>query len=380
MNRFEAHEIGPHEPGLDRMQRIAMLVGAVGILACVVGAFLDSAQFFRSYLLAYIFWSGLALGSLGIVMLHNLVGGRWGVTIRSFLETGMRTLPLMALLVIPILAGIPTLYHWVHPEGDEILLHKQPYLNVPFFVIRTIFYFLVWIGLMFLVSRRREHQSRFVSAPGLILFVFTVTFAAVDWIMSLEPHWFSTIYGMILVVGQVLNTLAFCILLLFWLSDRGSFSGLIRAEHFHDLGNLMLAFTVLWAYTSFSQFLIIWSGNIPEETPWYIRRSTHGWQFVAIALILFHFAVPFFVLLSRYVKQRGRLLARVAIWMMVMRLVDLFYWIVPASHGEHFAIHWLDLVATIALGGVWVAVFAFLLKRRPLIDVHDPRLAPQGGH
>jgi hypothetical protein len=370
------------DPSLDRVQRIAMLVAALGILACVVGAFLDANQFFRSYLLAYVFWVGLALGSLGIVMLHNLVGGRWGVTIRSFLESGMRTLPLMAVLVIPILAGIPFLYHWVHPEAsDAVLQFKQPYLNVPFFIGRTIFYFVVWIGLMLLLSRRREQESRFISAPGLIIFVFTVTFAAVDWIMSLEPHWFSTIYGAILVVGQALNVFAFSIILLFWLSKRGPLADIIRPDHFHDLGNLMLAFTVLWAYTSFSQYLIIWSGNIPEETAWYARRSHNGWQLVAVALILFHFAVPFFVLLSRFVKRRGQLLARVAFWMILMRLLDLFYWIVPTGHSETIGLHWLDIVAPIALGGVWITAFAWLLKKRPLIDVDDPRLVTHhGGH
>lgn len=376
MNHAQAEE-----PLLDRMQRIAMLVAAVGVLACAVGAFLDSTQFFRSYLLAYVFWVGLALGSLGIAMLHNLVGGRWGVTIRGFLETGMRLLPLMAVLVIPILFGIPALYHWVHPEGDHALEFKQPYLNVPFFIGRTVFYFAIWIGLMLYVSKRTEAQARFVSAPGIIVFVFTVTFAAIDWIMSLEPHWYSTIYGMILVVGQALSAIAFCIILLFWFSERRPFSGIVTADHFHDLGNLLLAFNLLWAYTSFSQFLIIWSANIPEETPWYLRRSTNGWQFVAIALMLFHFAVPFFVLLNRSVKRRGRALAQIAAWMIFMRFVDLFYWIIPAGHGEPFHVHWLDIAAPIALGGIWIAAFVWLLKRRPLLlDTHDPRLAPQGGH
>jgi hypothetical protein len=370
------------DSGLDRVQRIAMVVAALGILACVVGVFLDPQQFFRSYLLAYVFWIGLALGSLGVVMLHNLVGGRWGVTIRSFIESGMRTLPLMAVLVIPILAGIPVLYHWVHPDPlDAVLRFKQPYLNVPFFIGRTVFYFIVWIGLMLLLSKRRERESRFISAPGIIIFVFTVTFAAVDWIMSLEPHWYSTIYGAILLVGQTLNVLAFSIILLFWLSKRGALGDIIGPEHFHDLGNLMLAFTVLWAYTSFSQYLIIWSGNIPEETTWYTRRSNNGWQIASVALIVFHFAVPFFVLLSRFVKRRGQLLARVAAWMILARLLDLFYWIVPTGHADHIGIHWLDIVAVIALGGIWITVFAWLLKKRPLIDLDDPRLVPQhGGH
>ena len=369
-----------------RIQRVAWAVGAAALALCIFGAFLDATEFFRSYLLAYLFWVSLALGSLGIVLLHNLVGGKWGVVIGQFLDSGVRTLPLMALLIVPLLAGIPLIYEWAHNDvvaHDALLRHKSPYLNVPFFVVRTALYFAIWIGLSLFFRRRSAHRfeaGRVVSAPGLIVFVFTVTFAAVDWIMSLEPHWFSTIYGAIFLVGQVLQTLAFCIALLALWSRHAPFHGLLQPSHFHDLGNLLLAFTVLWAYTSFSQFLIIWSGNIPEETVWYIRRSNGGWQLVSVLLVLFHFAVPFAVLLSRRMKQQGDMLARIAIGIIFMRFVDLFYWVEPAFHEHGFALHWTRIVAPIGIGGLWIGFFLWQLGRRPLLDVNDPRLGVGGAH
>jgi len=384
-------EAATSDARLNRLQGAALLAGVVGLGLCAFGAFLDSAQFYRSYLLAYLFWVSFALGSLGITMLHNMVGGKWGVVIKRFLDSGMRTLPLMALLVIPILMGIPALYHWSHADvvkADEVLRHKEGYLNTQAFIARTAIYFLIWIGMAILLWRRSgteleprtQHQLKLISAPGLIVFAFTVTFAGVDWIMSLESHWFSTIYGAILLVGQALQTFALCVILLALLADRKPFAGLLQPSHFHDLGNLLLAFTVLWTYTSFSQFLIIWSGNIPEETPWYIRRTAGGWQFVAVVLTVFHFLVPFFVLLSRYVKRRGALLARLAGAIIFMRLVDLFFWIEPAFNERGFGLHWMHLAAPIGLGGIWIAFFIWNLKRGPLLNVHDPRIQPEGVH
>jgi hypothetical protein len=365
---------------IGRFQRLAASVGGIAVVLCVAAGFFNSTEFYRSYLLAFLFWVSLALGSLGIRLLHNVVGGKWGVIIGRFLESGVRTLPLMGLLVLPVLAGIPALYEWSHHEAvahDVLLQHKAPYLNVPFFVIRTIGYFAFWILLSVVFQRRTKagfERGRIISAPGLILFAFTVTFAAVDWIMSLEPHWFSTIYGAIFLVGQTLQTFAFCVALLALLANREPFARVLQASHFHDLGNLLLAFTALWAYTSFSQFLIIWSGNIPEETVWYIRRSNGGWQVVSVILMAFHFAVPFAVLLSRRVKRQGRALARIAVWIIIMRIVDLVYWVEPAFHDHHLATIWMRLLALTAVGGLWIAFFLWQLQRQPLLDVADPRL------
>lgn len=359
-------------------QKKALLCGLVGVTLSLLGAFADAAVFFRSYLLAYVYWISFALASLGLTLLHNLTGGRWGVVIRSFLNSGMSTLPLMALLVIPILVGIPTLYHWAHQDAvahDAVLQHKAPYLNVTAFVVRTVFYFTLWIATAVLL---RGPRAKWISGPALILFVFSVTFAAVDWIMSLEPHWYSTIYGAILIVGQALQTLALCVILLALLADKEPFVRFLHPLHFHDLGNLIFAFTVLWAYTAFSQFLIIWSGNLPEETPWYLRRTNEGWQMVTVILMLFHFAVPFFLLLMRYVKRRARLLARVAAGILIVRVIDLFYWIEPA-HSSGLVVSWMHLTALVGIGGIWLYLFLRRLGQGPVLDVNDPRL-PVLGH
>jgi hypothetical protein len=367
---------------LDRALRMAGIVGIAGLAIAALGAMIDPQQFYRSYLIAYLFWISFALGCLSLLMLHDLVGGRWGVAIRQFLQSGASTIPIMAVFVIPILIGIPALYEWSHADvvaHDRVLQEKSSYLNIPFFIGRTIGYFVLWF-LLTLAIRRWHDRGRAVSGPAIILFTFATTFAAVDWVMSLEPHWFSTIYGAIFVVGQALQTAAFCVGLLALMGDREPFSGRIDADLFHDLGNLLLAFTCLWAYTSFSQFLIIWSGNIPEETPWYLRRTNNGWQVVSAALMLFHFGLPFAILLSRNVKRRARTLAWVAGLIIVMRMVDLAYWVEPAFEHQNLALIWIRIAAAIGLGGVWIAAFLWFLRRTPLLDVSDPRIAPREAH
>jgi hypothetical protein len=365
----------------DRFQRRAGAAGILALAACAAGAAGSPDQFFRSYLFAYLFWIGIALGCFAIVMLHHLVGGGWGVVIRRLLESGAGTLPLMAVLVLPLVAGLPRLYVWARPEavaGDELLRHKAPYLNVPFFVGRLVFYFAVWIVLAHLLNKWSEEQDRtlspqvktrlqLLSGPGLVLYGLTVTFASVDWVMSLEPHWFSTIYGILFMTGEALATLAFVILALLVLVRRKPMADVLKARHFHDLGNLMLAFVMLWAYVSFSQFLIIWSGNLPEEIPWYLRRLDGGWAWVAVVLVVFHFALPFVLLLSRQNKQRLPILAGIAGGVLVVRLVDLFWMVMPAFHPGGFRVHWMDLLMPVGIGGLWLAAFAWRLKRRPLL-------------
>jgi hypothetical protein len=371
-----------YTPGdFNRFQRRAGAAGIVALAACAAGAAGSPDQFFRSYLFAYLFWIGIALGCFAIVMLHHLVGGGWGVVIRRLLESGAGTLPLMAVLALPLLAGLPRLYVWARPEavaGDELLRHKAPYLNVPFFLGRTVFYFAVWIVLAHLLNKWSEEQDRtlspqvkarlqLLSGPGLVLYGLTVTFASVDWVMSLEPHWFSTIYGILFMTGEALATLAFVILALLVLVRRKPMADVLRPTHFHDLGNLMLAFVMLWAYVCFSQFLIIWSGNLPEEIPWYLRRLNGGWAWVAVVLVVFHFALPFVLLLSRQNKQRLQILAGIAGGVLLVRLVDLFWMVMPAFHPGRFRVHWMDLLMPVGLGGLWLAAFVWRLKRRPLL-------------
>ena len=373
-------------PQLDRVQRWSLIVGLAGSALCLVGAFRDPGQFFRSYLLAYVFWISIALGSTAIVMLHYLVGGRWGFVIRRLLESATRTLPLMAVLMLPLLFGLRELYVWARPEAaaDHELEHKALYLNIPFFVGRTIVYFGAWLAIAYFLNKWSSEQDQtaepslmrrlqVLSGPGLLLWGLTVTFASVDWVMSLEPHWFSTIYGMLFMVGQVLTTLAFVIAVLMLLSGHKPLSDVITPGHFHDLGNLLFAFVILWAYIAFSQFLIIWSGNLPEEVPWYLSRVRGGWLWVALLLLIFHFFLPFLLLLSRDVKRRMRVLAKLAAALIVLRLVDLFWIIAPAFHPKGLSLHWLDAMAPLGLGGIWIAVFVWQLKGRPLLPLHDPR-------
>lgn len=383
------------ESRLDRVQRLAFIAGAAGLILCAVGAAVDRDQFFRSWLWAFLYWNGMAVGSLGIMLLNNVVGGRWGVVLRKLLEAGSRTLPLMLLLLIPVLLGMRTLYIWTWPEvraHDPIVQLKTAYLNVPFFLIRILIYFAIWIGLASTLRRKSREQDltgderirirmRQISSPGLLVFVLSTTFFFVDVIMSLEPHWFSTIYGVMFLIGQILAALAFMIALVIVLSKFPPFSDILTIQHFHDLGNLMFAFTVLWAYLSFSQFLIIWAGNLPEEIPWYLRRFSGGWGYIAVAIATFHFGVPFALMLFRVVKRTPSLLQKVALWMIVARMLDVFWIVEPAFyqdgmplHSQVFGVSWLDIAAPLGIGGIWLAAFLWNLKRYPLVPLKDPRL------
>ena len=380
--------LAPLSADLAAIRKRALAIGAVAAVASVAGAIADPVQFYRSYLVAWLFWLGLGLGSLAIVMLHRITGGSWGFAIRRLLESGMRTLPLLALLFVPIAIGMPKLYAWTDAAAvaaDPVLAHKAPYLNTTMVLARAVLFFAVWIGSAALLLRfsrksdrtgdpRHERRARAVSGPLIGLYGVTMTLAAVDWAMSLEPHWFSTMYGVIFVVGQVLSTLAFAIVASAWLRKHAPFDRWISGDHFHDLGNLMFAFLLLWAYAAFSQFLIIWSGNVAEETPWYIARTHGGWGAVALVVVVFHFAVPFLLLLWRRIKRDTSTLPLVALYLLAMRYVDVFWLVQPAFHPGVFALHWLDVAAPVAIGGFWLASFVQGLKGRPLISLQDAQL------
>lgn len=379
-------------PELGRVQQRALIAGVVFLVLLGAGAIFQPAQFFHSYLVAFVFWTGVALGCMAILMLQHLTGGAWGLVIRRVLESASRTIPLMLILFIPLAIGMSYLYEWIHPDHlqdaeRKVIEGKAPYLNVTFFLIRAAVYFTIWIVLSYFLNKWSVEQDqtadrsllrrfRMLSGPGIVLFVLTTTFAAIDWVMSLDATWSSTIFGLIFVASWALSGFAFMIAVMAVLVNRRPLAGVVAPAHFHDLGKLLLAFVMLWAYFDFSQFLIIWSGNLPEEARWYLHRMYGFWGFIALAVIILHFALPFVMLLSRDLKRSARLLAIVAGLVFIMRFIDLFWLIEPEFYrrGFHIRWMWMDVAAWIGVGGVWLWFFTSQLKRRPLLPLNDPQL------
>lgn len=374
-------------PDISRFQQLALIVGVVFVVLFAVGFVLDREQFFHSYVFAFSFWSGISVGSLALLMLQHLTGGGWGFVIRRVLEAATRTLPLVLILFVPIVAGAHWIYRWTDAQEmakHEALIQKAKYLNLPFFTVRAAIYFAVWLILAFFLNRWSLQQDQtadravnkrmqMLSGPGMVLLIFTVTFAAIDWFMSLDPEWSSTIYGFIFVAAWSLSALAFVIAVMANLARHEPMNGIVAQLHFHDLGKLLLALVMLWSYFAFSQFLIIWSGNLPEEIRWYLPRTKGVWGMIALAVVVLHFAFPFLFLLSRSLKRNAGKLVIVAVLVLVMRLVDLFWMIAPTFSGEHFHVSWMDIVAPVGFGGLWLAFFAWQLRRRPLIPINDPQ-------
>jgi hypothetical protein len=382
----ETSTYAPPAADLDAVGRRALMAGFTGAVACLVGLLVNAPQFYRSYLVAWVLVVGVALGSLAIEMLHHTSRGAWGLMIRRILEAASRTLPAVGLLGVPLLFGARHLYSWARPAevaADELLRHKAAYLNVPFFTGRFVFYFVAWSLFAFTLSRLSKEQDatgdpalerrmQLIAAAGLMLYVLSVTLFAVDFLMSLTPHWFSTIYGVYVLGGQILSGMAFAILVALFLSSRPPMKDALQHVHFHDYGKLLLAFTMLWSYFGISQFIIIWSGDLPEEIPFFKDRLSGLWGFVSLLLVIFHFAVPFALLLSRSLKRDIRKLSFVALLLLAMRWVDNWWLVAPAFPGAGF--HWLDVASPLALGGIWVWLFTGQLKRAPLLPVHDPNL------
>lgn len=368
----------------------AAAVGVAGAVLSAIGFLLlpQKTQFYFSYLWTYIFVVALAVGPLAWLMLQYVTGGAWGLVIRRACEAAARTIPLVAVMFLPILIGIPNLYPWSHPEivaHDELLHHKQPYLNLPFFLGRAVFYLAGWAFLSWFMNRWSEREDQeggtlphtrmaALSGPGLLFWGFTVTFMAIDWVLSVDPKWFSTIFGLLFIAGQGLTSMAFLITLMVLLSRRRPMSEILTHRHLHDLGKFMLALVMVWAYFSFSQFLIIWAGNLPEEIPWYITRLNGGWQYVGLLLVIGHFALPFALLLSRDLKRNFKLLATIAVFILGMRLIDLYWLIVPSFHKAGFHLSFLDFTVPMGLIGLWLAYFLVQLEKRPLIPANDPQL------
>lgn len=372
------------------LQRLGTGVALAGIVLTAVGFVLSGAErFFQAYLVAYTFVFGIVLGSLALLMVQHLSGGAWGLVIRRPLEAAVRTMPIMALLFLPIAFGVHDLYHWSHPEAvaaDPMLQFKAPYLNTTFFYIRQVLYFAIWIAMGWMLTSWSAEQDRsgdpalvrkfsILSGGGLIVYALTVTFAMVDWTMSVNPHWFSTMWGPLYMAGQGLSALAFAITVLIVLSQTPPLDRVISSHHLHDLGKLLFAFLMLHAYMSFSQFLIIWSANVVEEIPHYLVRWDGGYQYVSIFMIVGHFALPYVLLLSRDIKRDFSRLRLVAGWVLAARIVDYYWHVAPEFHEAGVSLGLLDFATPIAIGGVFLALFAANLQKHPLLPVHDPGLA-----
>jgi hypothetical protein len=375
-------------PQMERVQRIALIVGAVGLLATAVAFVFNRTQFFQSYLLAYIFWLGPVLGSFGFLMLQNVVGGRWSYIIKRPLEAGAMVLPLTAVLFLPILFGMQDLYLWARPEEvakSEILAHKTPYLNVPFFIGRAAIYFLCWAGSAWLLrtwslaqdkdpnNTSLTTRQKYLSGPGIVMLFLTVTFAAVDWGMSLEPLWFSSIYGVLYLMNFALTTLATMIVLIWMFGDRAPLNQVLNVDRIHDIGKLFFGFTVLWTYMNFSQYLIQWAGNLPEETSYYFHRQYGGWEYVGTLLIFGQFILPFFLLLIRNNKRRINTLVKFAFWALAMQLVDVFFKIKPAFSPSQFSVSPFDITAVIGVGGLVIWMLLRNLSKEPMLASGDER-------
>ena len=368
--------------------RIALFVGIGALVVCILGYFVSPTRFFQSYLFGYMFALQFPLGCLGLLAIHHLAGGQWGFTIRRFLEAGTLTFPVMAVLAIPIVIGMSHLFLWTDPTelaNEALLRHKTPYLNVPFFIGRMVFYFIVWTAIGYMLNRqsvkqdeadppdpKSVHRLKSISAGGMILFMLTATFAAFDWMMSLQPYWFSSIYGVIYLAGCAIAAMAFSLLVGRVLKDHQPISKLLTIDIFSDLSNFLLAFVSFWAYVSFSQYLILYSANLPETVTWYLVRENGGWGYFALALIIFHFALPFAILLSRSNKRALALMVGLAMFLIFMRSIDLFWHIMPAFY-ETVSIHWLDFVMPIGLSSIWLFFFIWQLGRKPLVVRRDPR-------
>jgi hypothetical protein len=370
---------------LERLLLPAAGVGVVALVVCVVGAIFDPQQFFRAYLSAYLFYLGIAHGCFAILMLYYLTGGAWGFLIRRTLEAGMRTLPLLALLFAPIAWGVGYLYPWARPEEAATqagLRHQEVYLNAGFFWFRAALFFVAWVLLVYLLTdwSRREDQTgdprytrRLVrlSGPGLLVYGITITFASVDWVMSLQPAFRSTIFGPLFATGEILAGMACTLIVLAWVVVRPPLAGVISVEALNDLGNLLFTFLIIWAYMAFFQFMLIWIANLPYDSVWYLPRSENGWQYVAWALFLFEFAVPFFLLLVRDIKRNPRALAAVAALVLGMHLVYQYYQVAPPFLAMSLGQHWMDFLTPLAVGGLWLAYFLWQLTRFPVLPRHD---------
>jgi hypothetical protein len=382
------------------VERIAGIIGVAGLFLCVAGYFTSPPKFFQSYLFAFLYWVGFPVGGLGILLLNNVVGGKWGVTIRRYLEASARTMPLMAIFFLGILLGLKYIYAWATPANvaaNEFLKHKEAYLNIPAFIGRAVFCLGLYLFFVWRLNKWTDEQDRTgdpairdkmrkFSAPALLVFEQAISVSYIDWLLSADTQFYSTVFGGLVLIGNVQQTFALSILALILTSGEDRFHSRVNAPILHDLGKLLFAFTIFWTYLSASQLIIIWPANLPQELTWYLDR-THGfWKALATFVGLTMFAIPFLALLSQARKKDPRRLRRVAVWVLVVNAIYMFWLVEPtfrstsASTPLHtspgFNIYWTDIAAFFGIGGIWVYYFIGQLRRRPLLPLKDPRVSP----
>lgn len=373
---------------INRFQLIFLIIGLIALGFTVLGAFVERRQFFFSYLFGCLFWLGLSLGCFLVTMIHELTGGRWGYPTRRFLEAGFMALPLMLLLFIPVFFGLRQLYPWARPEdlaSDEILQKLRGYQNSGAYIARAVICLGIWSWMAWSLRRWSLQQdattdaaptrkARTLSGPGIVIYGLLGTVAYVDWIMSLEKHWYSTMFAVIVIIGQILVAYAFTVIWLTLLRNEEPISAVVSKSQYHQLGNLMLAFVLFWTYVSFGQLLIIYSGDEPHELSWYLHRIAGDWKWVIAALGLFHFFLPFYLLLFRAVKKHVVPVTILAAILFVVHIIEIYWQVMPAFHQGGLAVSWLDFTAPIGIGGLWLAFFLSRLKAVPLLPQHDPGL------
>ena len=379
---------------LGTLHKRGLIVGLIFAVISAVGAFTNYETFIHGYLMGYMFCLSLCLGGLALVMLGHLTGGNWFMMGRRIMEAQQRTLPLLAVMFIPIALSMKQLYVWAHAEmiaGDKVMDVKKHWLNPEWFYIRAVIYFVIWgFWIWKLNAGSREQDTnpdpivwqrlKAWSAPGILVYGLTITFASVDWVMSMDVHWFSTIYGMIYMAQHALVTFAFVIVMLIFLTPVSVIGEVMFKDRLHDFGKLIFALTMVWGYFSFSQFLIIWSGNLPEEITWFLARMKNGWGAIALLLVVGQFALPFILLLFRDIKRDAKRLIWVALLVILMRWFDTFWLIIPnpwpnrPDATAHLTFSWMYAAVPIAMAGLWFAYFAWELAKRPLLVRNDPQL------
>jgi hypothetical protein len=373
---------------LDRVQQGALIIGLLALAVTACGLWFNSSQFFFSYLFGELFWLQLALGCFLLAMIHHLTGGRWGYPARRFFEAGFMTLPLLLVLFIPVFFGLHQLYPWARAgevAAEKVLSHRHAYQNQWAYIGRTVFCLAVWTWMAWCLRRWSRQQdattdagptrkSRRLSGVGIVIYSLMATFAHIDWIMSLEKHWYSTMFAVVVIIGQILLGLAFSVILLTRFRVEEPLVRVIGQAQYHQLGNLLLAFVLFWTYVSFGELLIIYSGDLPHELDWYLHRIAAGWKYMVAALGLFHFFLPFYLLLFRAVKKHVAPITALAAVLFVAHIVSVYWMVLPALHPNGVRMSWLDFSAPIGIGGLWLSLFLANLKAAPLLPQHDPGL------